>query len=133
MILSTGKLRLVAALLVVALVGAGCASLGLGRQGNKFNYDNVTKLQKGMTKQQVETLMEGKPRATGRQTSTGYEHWHYEYTQTAGSGIGRWLPVGGASASTGQAYACDVYFNSAGKLAQFDYHTTELGSQSVGF
>lgn len=132
MIVCTGKLRLVAAVLVVALVGAGCASLGLGRQGNKFNYDNAAKLEKGMTKQQVEALMEGKPRATGRQQSTGYEHWHYEYTQTAGSGIGRWLPAG-ASASTGQAYMCDVYFNKAGKLAEFNYFTNELGSQSVGF
>jgi outer membrane protein assembly factor BamE (lipoprotein component of BamABCDE complex) len=132
MILSTGRIRLVAAALVVALVGAGCASLGLGRQGNKFNYDNAAKLEKGMTKQEVEVLMEGKPRATGRQQSTGYEHWHYEYTQTAGSGIGRWLPVG-ASASTGRAYACDVYFDKAGKLAEFNHFTNELGSQSVGF
>lgn len=126
----SSRLRILAAVTAVFFV-AGCASVGLGRSGNKFNYENASKLKKGMGKAKVEELLEGKPSSTGRQMHTGYEHWHYQYVQT--TGLGASIPGMGASQGGGQGYNCDVYFNDAGKLVDFNYFTNELGSQGVSF
>jgi len=115
---------LIGALFVVLLVGA-CASIGLGKQGNPFNYDNAAKLKKGMSMEQVTTLLEGEPRATGRQMNTGYTHWHFEFVKSGGVGAG--IPILGASASKGQGYVCDV------KVVDFNYHTNQIGSEGVSF
>ena len=73
---------LLVALLALVLGTAGCASLGLSRSGNQFNYDNAAKITKGMSKQQVSTLLEAEPRATGK--AGNREHWHFEYVQNTG-------------------------------------------------
>ena len=119
------------ALVAAAFLAGGCASLGLAKQGNQFNYDAAAQLKKGMSMEQVQTLLEGEPRATGRQMHTGYTHWHYEYAQKGG--LGASVPLVGASASKGQAYNCDVYFDESGKLVEFNYFTTELGGQGATF
>lgn len=117
-----------AALGLVAALTLGCAYLGIGQQGNKFNYEAAAQLKKGMSMEQVKSLLEGEPRATGRQMHTGYTHWHYEYAKTAGVGAG--LPLVGGSMSKGQAYQADVYFND-GKVVDFNYFTNELGSEGA--
>ncbi|MDJ0787823.1 MAG: outer membrane protein assembly factor BamE [Myxococcota bacterium] len=127
---SMGRMRVIAAVAALFFV-TGCASIGLNRQGNQFNYENASKLKKGMTMAQVEALLEGKPRATGRQMHTGYTHWHYEYVQSSGLGVG--IPYIGASGSKGQGYTCDVYFTEAGKVADFNYFTNEIGGEGVSF
>lgn len=126
-----GRLQVIAAAAAVLLLVGGCASIGLNQQGNKFNYENASKLKKGMTMAQVETLLEGKPRATGRQMHTGYTHWHYEYVKSGGLGVG--IPVVGASGSKGQGYTCDVYFTEAGKVADFNFFTNEIGGEGLSF
>jgi len=45
--------------LLIAILAGGCASLGLARQGNDFNYDAAAQLTKGMSMEQVTTLLEG--------------------------------------------------------------------------
>lgn len=109
----------------------GCASLGLSRSGNKFNYDNAANLKKGMSKDQVLEILEAEPRATGK--TGGREHWHFEFVQNTGVGIP--IPfIGGAGASKGQSYTCDVYFSgSSGKVAEVNYFTRQLGGESVSF
>ncbi len=111
----------------------GCASLGLTRSGNQFNYDNAATLKKGMSKDQVLQILEAEPRATGK--SGGREHWHFEYVQNTGVGIPIPIPFigAGAGASKGQAYTCDVYFGGNGKVVEVNYFTRQLGSESVGF
>lgn len=125
------RIVIIGALVAAAFLAGGCASLGLARQGNDFNYDAAAKLQKGMSMEQVTALLEGEPRATGRQMHTGYTHWHYEYAQKGG--IGGSIPLVGASASKGKAYNCDVYFSESGKLVEFNYFTTQLGGQGASF
>ncbi len=123
-------IALAAVVALAALLG-GCASLGLSRQGNKFNYDNTAQLKKGMSMEEVRSLLQGEPRSTGRQMHTGYTHWHFEYVQSTGLGAG--IPVVGASTSKGQGYTCDVYFNSSGKVVDFNYATNQLGGEGVSF
>ena len=121
---------LLAALVALVFGTVGCASLGLSRSGNKFNYDNAAKITKGMSKQQVTELLEAEPRATGK--SGGREHWHFEYVQNTGMGVP--VPIiGSAGASKGQAYTCDVYFGGSGKVVEVNYFTRQLGGESVSF
>ncbi len=117
--------------LLFALSSLGCASLGLSRSGNQFNYDNAAKITKGMSKDKVLELLEAEPRATGK--SGGREHWHFEYVQNTGVGLPIPIPfLGSAGASKGQTYACDVYFNpSSGKVVEVNYFTRQLGGESL--
>ena len=126
------RTRTLGLLLALAFLTAslGCASLGLSRSGNKFNYDNAAKITKGMSKDKVLALLEAEPRATGK--AGGREHWHFEYVQNTGVGVP--IPfLASAGASKGQAYNCDVYFGGNGKVVDVNYFTTQLGGESVSF
>ncbi|MAE95332.1 MAG: hypothetical protein CL910_11780 [Deltaproteobacteria bacterium] len=116
--------------LLLAWATVGCASLGLNRSGNQFNYDNASMIKKGMSKDKVLALLEAEPRATGK--SGGREHWHFEYVQNTGVGIP--IPfLASAGASKGQAYTCDVYYGGSGKVVEVSYFTRQLGGESVSF
>jgi len=127
----THGLALISALLLT--FSMGCASLGLSKSGNQFNYDNAASLKNGMSKDQVLTILEAEPRAMGK--SGGREHWHFEYVQNTGVGVPVPIPFigAGAGASKGQAYTCDVYFGGSGKVVEVNYFTRQLGSESVSF
>ncbi len=126
--ITTRSIALITALLLAGSLG--CASLGLSRSGNKFNYDNAAKISKGMSKDKVLALLEAEPRATGK--SGGREHWHFEYVQNTGVGVP--IPfLASAGASKGQTYACDVYFAGSGKVVEVNYFTRQLGGESVSF
>jgi hypothetical protein len=126
---------------VLAFFLVGCGSLGVSRSGKQFNYDNVSKLQEGVTtKSDVKQLLSGEsyeatPTNEGKDSTTGYTWWLFDYSETARGGA--WLSyipfLRGISLgkTTVTNYTCRIYFDGE-VVARYDYNKTETGSESAG-
>lgn len=125
---------MVAAIALVAVLGIDWTQLDLtvSQYGRPFAHEHVERLAEGMTTDEVEALLEAKPRQVAR-LADGRTRWRYEHMRRSYTGARRafcWIPPAlifcGPHRAPGHDRRLDVFFRD-GRLSEYEYVVEELG------